>query len=79
MRDKALEPDCYVKLADGEGGVRWVACKSLGVRMREDHQGDEHLEVCVRPVGALTTAWVHAGLAADAEQFHTEEVEVDVA
>lgn len=79
MKDPLLEPDCYVKLADGEGGVRWVACKSLGVREREDLQGDRHIEVLVRPIGGLTTAWVHAGLAADADQFQDGEVEVDVA
>lgn len=79
MRDKLLEPDCYVKLADGQGGVRWVACKSLGVRRREDMQGEEHMEVLVRPVGALTMAWVHAGLAADADEMTVEGDGPDVA
>lgn len=78
MRNTALEPDCYVKLADGEDGVRWVACKSLGVRSREGAEGERHIEVQVRPIGGLTTAWVHASLAADADSFSEGEVEFDV-
>lgn len=75
MSDRSLEPDCYVKLADGGGGVRWVACQSLGIRARDDEQGDRHVEVLVRPIGGLTMAWVHANLSA-AEPPENEEVHV---
>lgn len=76
MTRKDLEPDCYVKLADGEGGVRWVACMRLGTRaIRDDDTGLEHVEVLVRPLGALTMAWVHANLSA-AEPPADGEVDV---
>lgn len=76
MTDRMLEPDCYVKLADGEGGTRWVACMRLGTRaIRDDDSGLEHVEVLVRPIGALTMAWVHAGLSA-AEAPAGEEVDI---
>jgi hypothetical protein len=77
VTDRSLEPDCYVKLADGEGGTRWVACKSLGLRERNDEEGEfHHVEVLVRPVGTLTMAWVHANLTVDEPP---SGVEVDVA
>lgn len=75
MADSSLEPDCYVKVVEEDGSVRWVACMSLGLRAREDEQGDRHIEVLVRPIGALTMAWVHANLSA-AEV--PEDVEVAV-
>lgn len=77
MRDTSLEPDCYVKLADGDGGVRFVACSKLGVRAVQDEDGEfKHVEVLVRPVGALTMAWVHGSLAFSNPP---EGAEVDVA
>lgn len=72
------EPDCYVKLPDGEGGVRWVACMDLGIRARERPGGERHVEVLVRPIGALTMAWIHSNQTADAASFDDGEVDVDI-